>query len=102
MCRPRRDGRDPAARASREYDLSAVNVRTVDPEELLGDEDEGPMATFLSMPLRGHGGRVVGVLALSSSLQNAFSETALSTLKLLEGPTAIVVDNARRSVARAL
>jgi DNA-binding response OmpR family regulator len=84
------------------FDASAVQVNVVDPEGLLGDPDEGPMSTFLSMPLRGHGGRVVGVLALSSSLQSAFSETALSTLQLLEGPTAIVVDNARQSVSRAL
>ena len=76
----------------------AVDVRTVDPDELLGDEDEGPMSTYLSMPLRGHGGKNIGVLALSSSLKSAFSETALSTLKLLEGPTAIVIDNARQSV----
>lgn len=75
-----------------------VEVNVADPDELLGDEDEGPMATFLSMPLRS-GGRVIGVLALSSSLPNAFSETSLSTLKLLEGPTAIVVDNARQSLA---
>ena len=82
------------------YDLAAVDVRVVDPEGYLGDDDEGPMATFLSMPLRGHGGRVIGVLALSSSLPSAFSETSLTTLKLLEGPTALVVDNARQSVAR--
>jgi GAF domain-containing protein len=82
------------------YDTSGVQLNVVDPESLLGDPDEGPMSTFLSMPLRGSGGRLVGVLALSSSLQNAFSETSLSTLKLLEGPTAIVVDNARQSVAR--
>jgi transcriptional regulator with GAF, ATPase, and Fis domain len=83
------------------FDMSSLAVNVVDPENLLDDPDEGPMATFLSMPLRGHGGRVVGVLALSSSLKNAFSETALSTLQLLEGPTAIVVDNARQSVSRA-
>jgi hypothetical protein len=35
------------------------------------------------------------VLALSSATANAFGETALSTLKLLEGPAAIVIDNAR-------
>ncbi len=81
------------------YDLQSVDVRTADPDDLLGDEDEGPMSTFLSMPLRGHGGRVIGVLALSSSLQSAFSETSLSTLKLLEGPTALVIDNARQSVS---
>jgi CheY-like chemotaxis protein len=89
-----------ASAAGVSYDLSAVNVRTVDPEDYLGDEDEGPMSTFLSMPLRGHGGKVIGVLALSSSLKSAFSETSLSTLKLLEGPTALVVDNARQSVSR--
>ena len=81
------------------FDPAGLRLNVVDPEELLGDSDEGPMATFLSMPLRGHGGKLVGVLSLSSSLQNAFSETSLSTLKLLEGPTAIVVDNARQSVA---
>jgi hypothetical protein len=31
---------------------------------------------YLSMPLRGHGGTVVGVLALSSATRNAFGETA--------------------------
>ena len=74
-----------------------ADVRVVDPEDLLGDEDEGPMSTFLSMPLRGHGGHVIGVLSLSSSMKSAFSETALSTLKLLEGPTALVIDAARRA-----
>ncbi len=87
---------------ARSSEGSDVDVRIVDPEGLLGDEDEGPMSTFLSMPLRGHGGRVIGVLALSSSLKSAFSETSLSTLQLLEGPTAIVVDNARQSVTRTL
>ena len=86
-----------ASAAGVAYDLSSVDVRVVDPEELLGDEDEGQMSTFLSMPLRGHGGRVIGVLALSSSLKSAFSETSLTTLKLLEGPTALVIDNARRA-----
>lgn len=88
-------------RSATEIGLDAASLQTnvVDPEGWLGDEDEGPMSTFLSMPLRGHGGRVVGVLALSSSLQSAFSETSLSTLKLMEGPTAIVVDNARQAVS---
>ncbi|MBX5447765.1 MAG: response regulator [Acidothermus cellulolyticus] len=72
-----------------------VNVRVADPNHLLGADDEGRMATFLSMPLRGHGGRVIGVLALSSAAKNAFSETALATLKLVEDPAAIVIDNAR-------
>ncbi|MCU1595215.1 MAG: response regulator receiver protein, partial [Frankiales bacterium] len=65
-----------------------------DPDELPGPSE---MATFLSMPLRGHGGVVVGVLALSSAVKQAFGETALSTLKLIEGPAAIVIDNARLS-----
>jgi CheY-like chemotaxis protein len=83
-------------------DPASVDVRVAeaggtlvdDPDELTGDVD---MATFLSMPLRGHGGAVVGVLALSSAVKQAFGETALSTLKLIEGPAAIVIDNARLS-----
>ena len=70
-----------------------------DVEELPSPEHAG-MATCLSMPLRGHGGAVVGVLALSSAVKNAFGETALSTLKLIEGPAAIVIDNARLAGAR--
>jgi len=70
-----------------------------DVEELPSPEQAG-MATCLSMPLRGHGGAVVGVLALSSAVKNAFGETALSTLKLIEGPAAIVIDNARLAGAR--
>ncbi|HEX8002298.1 MAG TPA: response regulator [Mycobacteriales bacterium] len=91
-----------ASATGQSYDTAALRLNVVDPEELLGEPDEGPMSTFLSMPLRGSGGRLVGVLALSSSLQNAFSETSLSTLKLLEGPTAIVVDNARQTVVPRL
>jgi len=84
---------------------SALDVRVAqaggmlvdDPDDLSGSPD---MATFLSMPLRGHGGVVVGVLALSSALKQAFGETALSTLKLIEGPAAIVIDNARLASSR--
>ncbi|MCW2570144.1 MAG: response regulator receiver protein [Frankiales bacterium] len=72
-----------------------------DPDDLPGGPEQEKMATFLSMPLRGHGGSVVGVLALSSAIKNAFGETALSTLKLIEGPAAIVIDNARLAGARA-
>jgi DNA-binding response OmpR family regulator len=68
--------------------------------EELSNPDAAAMSTYLSMPLRGHGGKVVGVLALSSSVKNAFGETALSTLKLIEGPAAIVIDNARLAGAR--
>ncbi|MDP3714150.1 MAG: response regulator [Mycobacteriales bacterium] len=72
-----------------------------DPDDLPGGAEGARMATFVSMPLRGHGGAVVGVLALSSAVKNAFGETALSTLKLIEGPAAIVIDNARLAGARA-
>jgi CheY-like chemotaxis protein len=80
--------------------LAEIDLRVMDPSQHLGADDEGRMATFLSMPLRGHGGRVIGVLALSSAAKNAFSETALGTLRLVEDPTAIVIDNARLAVAR--
>jgi twitching motility two-component system response regulator PilH len=72
-----------------------------DPEDLPGGPESAAMATYLSMPLRGHGGSVVGVMALSSAQANAFGETALSTLKLIEGPSAMVIDNARLSGQRA-
>ncbi len=72
-----------------------------DPDDLPGGAEQAGMSTYLSMPLRGHGGTVVGVLTLSSATPSAFGETALSTLKLLEGPAAIVIDNARLAGARA-
>jgi len=78
----------------------AGGVIVDDPDELPSPDQER-MATFLSMPLRGHGGAVVGVLALSSAAKNAFGETAMSTLKLIEGPSAIVIDNARLAGASA-
>jgi DNA-binding response OmpR family regulator len=68
--------------------------RVADPNGLLGRDDEGRMATFLSMPLRA-GGRVVGCLALSSATKNAFGETSLNTLRLVEQPAAVVINNAR-------
>jgi twitching motility two-component system response regulator PilH len=82
------------------FTTADLDARVADPEGLLGEDDEGRMATFLSMPLRGHGGRVVGMMALSSATKNAFGETALATLRLIEGPAAIVVDNARLAGAR--
>lgn len=80
--------------------VAELDVRMMDPDRLLSDEEDSPMATFLSMPLRGHGGQVIGVIALSSATKNAFGETALSTLRLVEGPAAIVIDNARLSGTR--
>jgi DNA-binding response OmpR family regulator len=93
---------DAAAQSSgEEVPVADLDVRLADPDELLGDEDEARMSTFLSMPLKGHGGRVVGVLALSSGTKNAFGETALATLRLIDGPAAIVIDNARLAEVRA-
>jgi CheY-like chemotaxis protein len=79
-----------------------LDARVADPDELLDEDDEdgAPMATYLSMPLRGRGGRVVGLLALSSATPNAFGETALSTLRLIETPAAVVIDTARASAAQ--
>jgi len=68
--------------------------RVADPDGHLGEDDEGRMATFLSMPLRA-GGRVVGCLALSSATKNAFGEASLNTLRLVEQPAAVVIHNAR-------
>jgi DNA-binding LytR/AlgR family response regulator len=84
-----------AAASGQEVAVGALDVRLADPQSMLGEDDEARMATFLSMPLRGHGGRVIGVLALSSATKNAFGETALATLRLIDGPAAIVIDNAR-------
>jgi twitching motility two-component system response regulator PilH len=68
--------------------------RVADPRGFLGSDDEGRMATFLSMPLRS-GGRTIGVLALSSATKNAFGETSLNTLRLVESPAAVVIAGAR-------
>ena len=87
-----------AAATGTSLTVADLDPRVMDPDENLG-ADEGRMATFLSMPLRGHGGHVIGVLALSSAAKNAFSETALGTLRLVEDPAAIVIDNARLAVA---
>ena len=75
-------------------------MRVADPEGLLGADDDLGLTTFLSMPLRGHGGRVIGVLALSSSYDDALGDAALTTLRLLESPAGLVVDNARMVAER--
>jgi twitching motility two-component system response regulator PilH len=82
--------------------LADLDLRLADPDENLGADEDGRMATFLSMPLRGHGGRVIGVLSRWSAAKNAFSETALATLRLVEDPAAIVIDNARLAFVRTL
>ena len=77
------------------FPADMLDARVADPEEMLDDEDDTTeMATYLSMPLRGRGGKVVGLLGLCSSVKNAFGETQLATLKLIEGPAAVVLDNA--------
>ncbi len=75
-----------------------------DPQSGLGSADpdlvDHPgVATFLSMPLRA-GGRLLGVLALSSATPNAFGESALTTLRLVAPPAAVVIDHARLSGVR--
>jgi twitching motility two-component system response regulator PilH len=90
-----------SAAAGHSTSVADLELRLADPTGLLGDEDDRAMATFLSMPLRGHGGHVVGLLALSSAQKNAFGETALSTLRLVDGPAALVIDNARLAGVRA-
>jgi GAF domain-containing protein len=52
------------------------------------------------MPLKGHGGHIIGLVALSSGQKNAFGETALATLRLVDGPAALVIDNARLADVR--
>jgi twitching motility two-component system response regulator PilH len=82
--------------------VADLELRLADPDGLLGEEDDRAMATFLSMPLKGHGGHVVGLIALSSATKNAFGETALATLRLIDGPAALVIDNARLAGVRAV
>lgn len=65
-----------------------------DPHGWIDGDGEEAMGTFLSMPLRARG-RVIGVLALSSAARGAFGSTALDTLRIVEGPAAVVVDSAR-------
>ena len=84
-----------------EVKVGDLQARVADPEGNLGAEDEGEMATFLSMPLKA-GGRMVGVLALSSARANAFGETSLNTLRLVSSPAGIVVANARYAGAQSV
>jgi len=79
---------------------ATVEVRLADPRGLLGQDEDRGMATFLEMPLCGHGGVVLGVLGLSSAAPNAFGESALATLRLVDDPAALVLDNARLAGVR--
>ena len=87
---------DGTKESSKELDVADLVPRIADPDRMLGAEDEGGMATFLSMPLKARG-RIVGVLGLSSATKNAFGETSLNTLRLVESPAALVIENARLS-----
>jgi DNA-binding response OmpR family regulator len=89
-----------AASTGQPFPVEGLDARVMDPMGLLGADEENTLETFLSMPLRGLGGRVVGVLALSSSYEDAFGDAALNTLKLLEAPSALVIDNARLRLIR--
>jgi CheY-like chemotaxis protein len=84
------------------FPAEQLTLRIADPAGFLGQVDdpaEADLATFLSMPLRGVGpagpGSVVGVLALSSAVPDAFGDAAMTTLRLLEASAGLVVDNGR-------
>ena len=82
--------------------LADLSPMLADPHGRLAAQDSevnGPMATFLSMPLRA-GGRLLGILALSSGSANAFGESALATLRLVASPAAVVIDHARLTGVR--
>ncbi len=87
--------------AGQQVAVADLQARVADPEGNLGAEDEGEMATFLSMPLKA-GGRMIGVLALSSARANAFGETSLNTLRLVSSPAGIVIANARYAGAHTV
>jgi hypothetical protein len=44
---------------------------------------------------------MMGLLALSSGVANAFGESALTTLRLVASPAAVVIDHARLSGVRS-
>ena len=84
------------------FPAEQLSLRVADPAGYLGQVDdpaEADLATFLSMPLRGVGpsgpGSVIGVLALSSAIPDAFGDAAMTTLRLLEASAGLVVDNGR-------
>jgi CheY-like chemotaxis protein len=84
------------------FPVEQLTLRIDDAAGLLGQVDdplEADLETFLTMPLRGAGaggpGSIVGVLALSSSIPEAFGDAALTTLRLLESSAGLVVDNGR-------
>lgn len=77
-----------------------LDVKVVDTLGQYGADEDAHLATFLSMPLRGYGGVPIGVLALSASIADYFGEAAMQTLRLIEGPTALVLDAARLTAQR--
>lgn len=74
--------------------LEPPTVITLDRAGQVVDADMGALQTFVSMPMRS-GGTIVGVLGLASNKPNAFDESELATLRIIEHPLASVIDNAR-------
>ncbi len=77
-------------------------MRVADPRACSGEVDdpaEADLATFLSMPLRGAG--AAGREASSAcsrcrpTIPDGFGDAAMTTLRLLEAPAGLVVDNGR-------
>jgi hypothetical protein len=68
-------------------------------EDLPEAPESAEMSTYLSMPLRGHGGTGGRAGAVQRHPQRLRGDRAVH-LKLLEGPSAIVIDNARLSASR--
>jgi CheY-like chemotaxis protein len=87
-----------AAATGAPFSPEQLAVRVADPAGLLGQIDdpaEAELATYLSMPLRGASSSMVGVLALSSPNVDGFGDAAMTSLRLLEAPAGLVVDNGR-------
>merc|ERR1712080_711628 len=74
--------------------VEVPTVITLDRAGEVVDTDLGALQTFVSMPLRS-GGNLVGVLGLASTQPNAFDESELGTLRIVEHTLGSVVDNAR-------
>ncbi|MCE7884805.1 MAG: response regulator [Actinobacteria bacterium ATB1] len=58
------------------------------------EEETDRLQTFVSMPLRS-GGNIIGLLGLASTKANAFGETELATVRIIEHPLAGLVNTAR-------
>jgi hypothetical protein len=84
-----------ASSSGEDYTVQGLDARVADPEGHLDEDEEARWAP--SCPCRcaaTAAGSSVSSRS-SSSQKQAFSETAFTTLKLLDEPAAIVIDNAR-------